>query len=368
MKTKLIIVVLILAAVLISTSFALQKPEDTLKIGILTPLSGELAFLGENIVRSAELALAEMGRSDILLVVEDAGGLTRQGDAVAAFRKMVDVAGVRYVIDGMSSNGTIAVAPVANELAVVFVTPLTGGENIDKAGEYIFRNGPSDIMGGTQPARDFTERFGYETVSLLTDNAEYTLDIVKHFRAAYAGEIEGDHIISPSQGDYRTDLAKVRQENPQAIFINTADGVSAPILIKQARELGLTQPIFTNFLAYGPTLLEVAGVAAEGIYVYDPEFNESAPEVQASLAKYKDTYGVASPIRFHTTGTYDAVKMGVEALDAVGEDGPALRQYLLENIQDWQGYNGSVSFDAEGNVETGFVLKQVRGGVLVTVE
>ncbi len=57
--------------------------------------------------------------------------------------------------------------------------------------------------------------------------------------------------------------------------------------------------------------------------------------------------------------------MFLEATENVGYDGERIRDYLLENIQDWQGMNGIVSFDENGNTETGFVLKQVKNGKLV---
>lgn len=370
MNNKVLLTVTIVVLVLVGILALGGKggQAQKIKIGILTPQSGDLAFLGENIVKSARLALKELGRTDVELVIEDVGGLSDQTKTVSAFKKMVDIDHVQYIVDGMSSNGTMAIAPVVDAEKAVVVTPLTGGENVDNAAEYLFRNGPSDILGATKPADDFSTKFGYKKIALLTDNAEYTLDIAKHFKATYKGTIVGDHVIPPTQNDYRTDLAKVKSENPDALFINTADGVSSMYLVKQARELGLRQPIFVNFIAFGPKFLEVAGAAAEGVYVYDPEFNESSPQVQAFLQHYQQTYGTESPIRFHTTGTYDAIKMGLEAINRVGYSGPAIHDYLLANIQNWQGYNGTVSFDAKGNTQTGFVLKQIKNGKLVSVK
>ncbi len=364
------IIVLLIAGVVL---WNMKTPSPThtstkIKIGILTMTTGNVAFLGENVIKSAQLAAEKLGRADdIEFVIGDVGNLEGQGQsAISAAEKLINVDKVSFIIDGMLSNGTLAAAPVINASKVVAVTPLTGGQNIDDSGEYIFRNGPSDILGGTIPAEQFTQKFGYKNVALLTDNAEYTLDIVKHFRDTFTGKIVSDQTIKPDSTDYRTELIKAKAANPDALFINTATGVSARYVIKQARELGITVPIFTNFLAYGPDLISLAGKSAEGVYVYDPEYDQaSANEL---LSAYKAKFGTDSPIAFHTTGTYDALKMGLEAIDKVGQDGSKIHDYLLKNIQNWKGFNGTVSFDAKGNSGTGFTLKQIQDGKLINVK
>lgn len=376
---KLVLILVIVIAVVAGAWATSNTRQDSrlhpakIKVGILTMTTGNLAFLGENIVNSAQLAAQKLGRADdIEFVIEDVGNLEVQGTkAVSAARKLIDIDHVDFIIDGMASNGTLASAPVINEAQVVMITPLTGGQNIDEAGEYIFRNGPSDIMGGLTPARDFSAAFGFKRVALLTDNAEYTLDIVKHFRSAYTGTIISDQLVRPDGQDYRAELTKVKEAagnaQPDALLVNTASGVSARYIIKQARELGISSPIFTNFLAYGPDLIKVAGAYAEGVYVYDPEFDETNPEVAGFLSLYRSRFNMESPIAFHTTGTYDALRMGLQAVDSVGSNGAKIHDYLLKNIQGWKGFNGNVSFDANGNSGTGFVLKQIKEGKLVRI-
>ncbi len=339
-----------------------------IKIGILTPQTGDLSFLGTNIIRSAELAIQELGVQDqVQLVIEDAGTVGGGKDAVTAYRKLVDIDKVQFILDGMASDGTMAVAPFLDQDKVVMITPLTGGENVDNAAEFLFRNGPSDILAGTKPASDLTEKFGFTKVALFTDNAEYTLDISKQFRSAYKGQIASDEVILPDKTDYRTELLKMQGKGAQAIVINTASGTSAMYLMKQLYEMGNKLPIFANFIAFNANTVTIAGQGAEGVYIYDPEFDEASPVTQAFFAKYNAKYSTQPTIPFHTTGTYDALKMGLEAINSVGYDGPKIHDYLLSHIQNWQGMNGIISFDEKGNTQTSFVLKQVRDGKLVKV-
>jgi ABC-type branched-subunit amino acid transport system substrate-binding protein len=327
-------------------------------IGVITPTTGDPAFLGENIVRSVKLATKDLN-TPYKIVYEDAGNPGDSKDAITAYNKLVHIDGAQIIIDGMASDGTMAVAPLLESDQVVMITPLTGGENIDTASPYLFRNGPSDILAGIQPAMDLNEE-GYASVALFTDNAEYTADISKHFRNTFEGNIN-EQIVLPGAIDFKTEISKI--QNADVIVINTASGQSAAYLIKQLFETRNTLPIYTNFLAYNANMIEIAGVALEGVYVYDPEFADTI-ETQNFFAQYEQKYGFAPTIPFHTTGVYDAMNMIDEAISEVGNDGPAIRTYLLENIQDWQGMNGVVSFDSNGNTNTGFIQKIVVNGTL----
>jgi branched-chain amino acid transport system substrate-binding protein len=366
-----ILAVIIIVLVLIFLFYINSKPKDEkIKIGIMTLTSGNLAFLGENIVRSAELAKDELGYSDkIQFIVEDTGKLGTGSETIAAYRKLVDVDKVQVIIDGMSSDGTMAVAPLLDKDQVVMITPLTGGENVDNAAEYLFRNGPSDIIAGTKPADDIFGTFGFEKIALITDNAEYTLDISKHFRNTFKGEIVLDEIITPDMEDYRSTISKIQSKDIDAIIINTATGLSAGYIIKELYEAKNNKSIFANFIAFNENTLAIASKEGfEGVYIYDVEFDEDANMTKDFFNKYTKKYGQNPTIPFHSTGTYDAVRMIMEAIDKNGYDGEKIHNYLLGNIKNWQGMNGVVTFDEKGNTHSGFVLKQVKDGKLVKVE
>jgi len=366
------VVVVVLIVLIFVAGGKKSNTNEPIKIGIITHTTGNIAFLGENIVKSANLTLKEINKNkeygDVEIIVEDIGDFSGNASrALSAFQKLSEIDGVKYIINGMSSDATMAIAPLIDKNKIVVVTPLTGGENVDNAAEYLFRNGPSDIIAGTKPAKDIYQ-FGHKKVAILIDNAEYTLDIAKHFREAYEGEIVSDQIVVPDKNDYRTEVAKLKSSNPDAIFIATATGVSAQYLIKQIGELGIKTPIFANFIAYGPDLLKVAGNYAENVYIYDPEFNENSPEVKKFLADYVVEYGGDPVIKFHSTGVYDALRMGLDAIKSVGYDGEKIHTYLLDAIKNWPGLNGSVTFDEKGNANTGFILKQIKNKNLILVQ
>lgn len=340
-----------------------------IKVGIVTPLSGDAAFLGQNVMRSAELTLNYYNLTDkIELVTEDVQCAGHGADAVKAASKLIDIDRVQAAIGGACSDESLAMAPLFNSAKIPYITPLTGGQNINEAGEYIFRNGPSDIQAGTKPAQDVLSIFKIDRTSLVTDQAAYTEDIARHFRGAYKGNITFEADVPVGESDLRTTAAKIKTSGAEGVLILTQDGVSAAYLIKQLREQGSNAKIFSNFIAFSPKLAAIAGEAAEGTYIYYPEFDENSLDVKEFMAAYKKEWGTESPIPFHTTGTRDAIMMIAQAAEARGNDGERIHDWLLAYIRDWDGFNGNVTFDKQGNTQTGFVLKQVKGGKLEPLE
>lgn len=358
-----IVLVLILVFAYVQNNNSVQEKQK-IKIGIISPMTGQVGFLGQNIVKSAELALQDLGYDNVEFIVEDAGNVGESAEAITAYRKLVDTDKVKIIIDGMSSDGTMAVSSLLEQDKVVMITPLTGGKNIDYASEFLFRNGPSDVYAGTAPAQYFKSN-GLNNIVLLTDNAEYTLDIAESFKESFNGNIVLDEKISPDDKDFRTTLSKVSDYD--AVFILTSTGQSSSYIIKQLCELGNTKPVFTNFLAFNPNAFDIAQDCIEGVYTYYPQ-SDSTEKAKDFLIQYKEKYGYELPISFHSTGTYDAVKMSVEAINSVGNDGQKIHEYLLEDIKDWDGINGKISFDARGNVEGGFRLMKITNKSLALVE
>jgi len=369
----IIIAIVILAIIFLSlnkTGYTTLNKDDKIKIGVMAMVTGPFAYVGENDLQTIELTLEELGYSDkVELIVEDTGQNNNLANTVLAYRKLVDIDEVEVIFNIMTTDGSMVIAPFLEEDKVVVMTPGTGGRQIDYTSEYMFRNGPSDIKAGTQPAKDLYNKLNYDVVAIFTDNSEYTLGITEDFISEYKGNVVINQTLLLNRQDYSTEISKLLNKELDVIMINSQDGLSAGYIVKELNEQNFDLPIFINFFAYNQNSIDIAGSNLfEGIYVYAAEFNEKASYTIEFFEKYKSRYGDYPVVPFHSTGTYDCIKMFLEAIDAVGYDGEKIREYLLENIQDWEGMNGIVSFDERGNTQTGFVLKQVRNGELVLVE
>jgi len=337
--------------------------EETIKIGAIFPVTGPYSSDGTNAVNGIKLAVKNINNDGgisgkkIELIVEDDNSDDPK-EVISAYHSLKS-RGVNLFIGPMYSNAGLALAPITCNDKSILIAPAIGisGFTNNKC-NYTFDVWPVDYEN--------SKKFGYKKVALFTDNAEYSIDISKYFRNSFNGTITTDEIITPDLNDYRTEIAKITKES-DVIVINTASGISAAYIIKQLYESGNKKPIFANFIAFNENSLTIAGKQAfENVYIYDPEFEDS--EITKNFfEKYRKSYGTNPTIAFHTTGTYDAIKMIAEANDDVGYDGRRIHNYLLKNIKNWHGMNGIISFDEKGNTGTGFVLKQVKNGKLEIV-
>ena len=369
-------VVLIIAAIFwVVTINNSKKSIDNrpVKIGVSTMLSGDWAALGNNIVNAAKLAVVNINSSggingrEVQLVVQDSGLDSKTG--LSAVQKLINTDGVRYIIGGTSSNGTMASAPVVNQNHVIYMTPVTGGTDIDSAGEYVFRTANSDLLSG----RDLAEaayKLGYKKVDTITEVTSYTLDMDKTFENTFkslGGVISVSEQFQPGTTDFRTIVAKVKSSKPDAVLVLSQTGIGGAHFVKQVKEVGISGPFFTDFTFMSNADVKKIIGSFEGIYFADPAYNSDASTTQAFFSLYQKVYGTASMIPFHAASTYDSVMMLADSLRAVGDDNVKVHDWLLSNIKNWNGLMGTYSLDAQGNSNLGFTVKVIKGGVGVPV-
>ena len=298
-KTAKIIVIaflLIVIAVVAYRTYSTEKQETgPIKMGIATILNGDFAAAGENMVNATKLAVKEIndkgginGRM-IELTVEDSGCSSKEG--LSAVQKLISTDGIRYIVGGMCSNGTLAGAPIANQNKALIMTPVTGGSNVDNAGEYIFRNANSDVLAGHDIAIAMI-KLGYKDVGVVAEVTEYTLDIKKTFEQTIQ-EQGGTVVISEEfqsgTQDYRTLASKVKEKKPQAVLVLSQTGTNAAQFIKQSREIGFTPALFTDFtLASNDNAKKILG-SFEGLYFADPAYDAESAETKAFFNEYEKT-------------------------------------------------------------------------------
>ena len=373
-KIILIIGIIILVVLVFVFSKKSSQPQQPIHIGISTILSGDWAALGTNIVNSAKLAVAEINSKggingrQVDLTIEDAGVDSKTG--LSAAQKLINVDGIKYIIGGTSSNGTLAAAPLANQNHAIYMTPVTGGTNIDEAGEYIFRTANSDLLAGRDIANAMN-KLGFKKIGVIAEVTEYTLDLKKSFMQT-ANNLSQNIVVSeefqPGTTDFRTLVAKVKATKPDAIFIASQTGIGGANFMKQAREIGLQTTYFSDFTFVTNDAAKKIVGSFEGVYFADPAYGVNDQNTKNFFAEYQKTYGTPPMIPFHAADTYDDVMLISQAIAAVGDDSVKVHDWLLSNVKNYHGLMGTYSFDEKGNSDLGFTIKLVKDGKFVEVK
>lgn len=342
------------------------------QIGVILPLTGSGAVWGQNAKKGIDLAVEEINRqggvggNDVEVIYEDSQTLPKF--AVAALNKHIDVNQVEACIVDMVSSNVLAMAPVANREEVVLISPGASSPKITHAGSFVFRNWPSDALQGELNAQHAYEKMRARTASILFINNEYGVGLQSVFSAEFTrlgGTIEVVESFEQGASDFRSSLTKLKATPTDVLYI-LAYPKEWPLILVQAKELGINVPILGTETTEDPTIIENAGDAANGVIYSVPEKPSQTDErVAHFLEAFREKYGEEPGIT--ADAAYDAVYLLVDAIRENGYDGPRIRDYLL-TVKNYHGAAGATTFDENGDCIKPFIFKRIEGRKAVVIQ
>ena len=367
-KKALLTLILILGfGLFLMTSHSLAA--DVYKIGLIEPLSGNLAVYGQNIQKGVDLAVERINAAGgikgkkIVMVYED--NVADPAKTVSAMKKLVTVDKVAAVIGAATSTATMAACPVAEESKVVLVAPPSTSPDITtKCGAYTFRVIASDSYQGVVMADVFWD-LGFKAAAAMFVNNDYGRGLNDAFISSFkkkGGKALGSVAFTKEGKDFRTELLKLKMSKAKAVMLvgHPAEG---SIIFKQAKELGIdVQWLASEGLKTDETI-KLAGGAAEGILVMAPKVDTETSLYKAFSKDYVAKYKEEPPI--FADFAYDALNMIAKAIEAGGYSGPAIKDALHKISQNYPGVTGDKTFDKNGDVAGTFEVWTIKGGKIV---
>lgn len=299
---------------------------DTIKLGGVFPLTGDVPALGAAMDNGAKLAVKEINDAGgvlgkkLELTVED--DQNQASTAPNAITKLIDQDKVTAVIGTYASKCSIPMAAVAKESKVVMITPGSTNEKVTtEGGEYVFRACFIDPLQGKIGAKFAAENLKAKKVAMLYDvGNDYCVGISKEFKTnfeASGGTIAYEKTYNAGESDFKAFLTEIKQLNVDVLYL--PDNYSTVGLIaKQAREVGITAPLLGSDSWSDPGLVKVGGDAIEGAYFTDHVSLKSDNEkIKKFVSNYKAAYGI-DPSAFSVL-SYDSVYIVAEAIKAAGK-------------------------------------------------
>jgi ABC-type branched-subunit amino acid transport system substrate-binding protein len=344
-----------------SDGFKAGKPvkpvlPDTIKIGSLMALSGLLGPMGVEIKLGVELAVAQVNERGgiagrpVKLIMEDTG--TDPAKALEAFKKLVEVDGVKVVIGPMASGELMAIGEYANERKVVVISPSATSPLITEKfpNDFIFRTVGSDTFQGKAMAEIMVKR-NYTNIAVLVMDNAYGRGVEKEAKAVLGDRVVLTVRYDPTKLDFRTELEMVKGKKPGAVlYVGYYE--DAKVMFKQALELGLDKiPWVAAEGIYGEPMFE-SPVAAEFMSRNVTGTRPIAPTGTIGYKMFYDAFMKAykkAPGMYCDTA-YDATMMALLAIGHAGEyDGAKIRSSLIYISQNYVGATGHKIFDENGD-------------------
>lgn len=360
----------VLAVIGVLLVFSAAMAADTVKIGMLVPLTGPAAADGASALGSVQIALDQvnaaggvLGRQVELIYYDDRGDTK---DAVALAHKIIEQDKIAAFVAGSYSLPTRSVAPIFQEEEVPLVAAYAIHPDVTKSGDFCFRNGFLGLVEGKAAGYAAHKLLGGKRVALLTSDNDFGQTLVqgfKQYQAKFAPDLEivSEQTYPVSEKDYKPYLSRIKELNPDVIFASGYYFQTGPML-RQARELGIGTKIIGEEGADSPKLMEIAGENAEGFYIVTNfDRDDPRPVVQDFLKEYRARHKIEPDMV--GASAYDAFMIIVEAIKTAGStDGRKIRDAIAA-LKDYNGLTGLIGgFDEIGEVVKPVQVQVVKDG------
>lgn len=325
------------------------------KIGSVVSQTGAVAPYGHQVTRGLDLALEEINAEGgfkggpIQLIYRDDATSTETGRE--AVLDLIKNEGVEIIIGAVSSQVTLEIAPICEEKGVLLLSPTSSAPRISEAGEYIFRNYPSDILEGTAMA-DFARKLGMRRVAIVALDNEFGSGLSEVFTRRFESKsrkvIETLRISESEAGNFSEIVQQVMDLKPEGIYLVAYVEVMSRLL-EQLAASG-NEAVLMGSGAVTDQLTQAAGEAAEHLVypqpIFDPESKD--PNVAAFVQAFRTKYNREPDI--YAAHGYDALKLVVQAMRDTGYAFPDEIRRGLHGLKDYEGAAGRTQFDERGDV------------------
>lgn len=357
-----------------------EAEATTIKIGVSSPFTGDVAALGLGIKNGATLAIEEANASAELqelgitiegLFVDDAADPKTGVNGAAQMTSDPSVVGV---VGHLNSGVSIPTSEKYNEAGIVQISPASTNPKLTQQGfENVFRVCATDDVQGSFAADFAVDELGAKKAAVISDSTPYgdglADEFVKQFETR-GGAVAAREKIQVKDQDFKALITKVQGMGIDMIYFGGMYTEGA-LISKQSKEAGLKVPVMGGDGLYTQQFVDIAGAAnAEGDFATSIGLPlEAQPKGQDFKAAFEAKFP-GQAIEAYDTYAYDATMVIIEAIKKVAaEKGaaevatPAGKAAIIEAVAatNMEGVTGTVSFDENGDTTnkaiTSYIVK-----------
>ena len=344
------------------TVAALAAPapaQETVKVGVIQPLSGPVAASGNYVRMGAEIGRdwinakgGVLGRK-VELLIED--NKSDPKEAATAAEKLIVRDKVPVIVGAWGSSMTLAAMPKLEEYGVPMVVETSSAATITKRGNpWVFRISPPSEMEALGLEK-YIKDLGIKQADFLAVNTDWGRGSVGAFgdllkrSGAQVGTAE---FMEQAATDMNAQITKVKAGGGDTLFLTTSVE-QITLVLKQAQEQRLVRKVITTGGSSSPSqLIKQAGAAAEGTYhilFFLPWFPEAMPDGKLAKAFVDEWAKRGHPFEGLTEGFrgHDGVLTAVEGIRIAGKADPKAVQAALWQVN-VMGVNGPIKFEKDG--------------------
>ena len=338
------------------------KGGDSVSIGAIFPLSGGVAYYGNESRDGIVLAVEELNAAggllgkQLKLISEDDEGNAEK--TVNAFTKLTTRDKISIILGSSTSGPTQAISSLAQQSKVLLISPSATNIDVTKAGDFIFRACFIDPFQGIVGADFAYGTMGSRRAAILYDaGADYNTGLAESFRSQFranGGQVVADEAYQSGDVDFNAQVTRIKAANPDLVYLpNYYNDVS--LQAKQLRDHGLSCALVGG--DGWDSLIDNAGdEVLNGFWSAGFASDTTDPKGAAFVKAFTGRFNRPAS-QFAALG-YDAMMLVADGIKAAGSfDSMAVKDAMAKLNGAY--ITGTIRFDADRNPIKGAAMLEI---------
>ena len=368
-------VLAVLLAIFLSGTFA--QAAEPLKIGAILSVTGPASFLGAPEAKTLEMLVAEtnkvggvMGRQ-VQLIIKDSG--TSPEKAFSFAKQLIDEEKVFAIIGPSTSGETMKIKGVAESGKTILMSCAAAEDIVNPVAKWVFKTPQKDSDAVIKIFQEM-KKMKISRIGVLSGNDGFGnagKGQIEKLAPQHGITIVANEVYDAKASDLTAEVTKIKAANVQAI-INWSVVPAQAIVIKNARQIGITVPIFQSHGFGNIKYVQAAGAAAEGVLfpagrlLVADVLPKSNPQ-KTLLVKYAKDYESKYKETPSTFGghAYDAYTILLKAIAQAKSTDKEKVRTAIEGLKGFVGTGGIFNFsptDHNGLNVDAFEMLTVKNG------
>jgi branched-chain amino acid transport system substrate-binding protein len=346
---------------------------DVINIGVFEPMTGAYAAGGAMEVEGIRLAnelfpTIEVGGKTYKVELAIVDNKSDKVEAANAVQRLIDREKVQVILGSWGSSLAIAGGEVAKNARIPVIGLSCTNPLVTAGNDYYFRVCFIDPFQGTVMSNyAFNDLKAKTAVVVQEVSNDYSVGLAKFFSGDFKARTKNPNAIlatvnyNTGDQDFSAQLTSIRSMNPDVIFA-PGNYTESALVIKQARELGITVPIIGGDTWETPEFIDVGRESVEGA-VFSTFFASeyaASPVAETFLKEYRARYN-KDPAAVTALG-YDGYLVALDAIKRANSVSPQAIRDAIAKTQGFVGAAGTVTLDANGDATKSAFIKSVKDG------
>jgi branched-chain amino acid transport system substrate-binding protein len=364
---KLFLIGLIALLALSVSGMILAAGNNTVKIGLSAPITGNYAEYGQNFKIATQMAADTINAAGgirgrkVEVVVMDSKSDPKEAALIA--QKFVQNQDIVAEVGDFSSTACMAAAPIYERNEMVQLSPTASHPDFTKSGQYMFGIvGTQDAEGPFNVKYIAQEYLKLKSVAVIYINNDWGLVTKDRFvkaAARYKLKVTSEQPFFEGEKDYNATLTKLRQSNPEGIYI-AAMYNEASLICRQIKKMGWNVKMLAPSSVFSDNMLQLGGEAVKGLATNTFfALNDTTPLVQNFITEFRKRAG-RDP-NLHAACAYDSMMILANAIKKAGFDRKAIRNALAKT-KNFKSVTGSLTFTANRDINRKYKIMVVEKG------